>query len=339
MEKNLRVAYIGCGKRASQFARGMESFADRCEVVAVVDLKEETARAFIETHAYTKAQVFQDHREMLREMQPDLVIACLWTPLHLPIFRDAAEAGVKIFLSEKPMAPSWGESLEMGQIAEETGCVLTFCHQRRFTKGNQEVRRLLREGVFGEILSMELSSPCGLLDCGTHSIDQALSFNNETPARWVHGAADVSEINAHFGVPTELMFSGLIVFENDVRATIQARGPDRFQGTGVRVIATNGLIEVLWDGQIARVAKFDEPGRQFPLSLDEDEPEPGEVMREVIRDALHAFDTGEEAELDVKKALRTTEIIYALYESAVNLRRVELPLATKENLFVDKYRQ
>jgi len=328
----IRIAFIGCGKRAHASANGV-SATPQSEVVALVDLNPEAANTMAEKFGF-EAPVFTDHKEMLRTVRPDFVIGSLWTPLHLPVFRDCAEAGVKGFLSEKPMAPSWGESLEMADIAEKTGCQLTFCHQRRFAKGNQQVRRLLEEGIFGDIASMDLYAPCGLLDCGTHTIDQALSFNRETPAKWVMGAVDVSEVKEFFAVPTEAMATGLILFENGVRANIQCQGPDRDMPTGLRIHATNGMLEVGWDGQVPRAVRFDDPNWTMPEC---ESQEPGAQMIDVVGDAIDCLACGREPELSYKKALRATEVIYALYESATTHRRIELPLVNRNNIFTETF--
>lgn len=323
-----RVAMIGCGKRAQAMARGLTA-EPRCQVVALTDLKQEAAAGLDQSFGFGAA-VFTDHRRMLAEVKPDVVVASLWTPLHLPVFRDCAEAGVKAVLSEKPMAPTWGEALEMARIAESSGCRLTFCHQRRFCEGNRAVRRLLAEGRFGKILAMDLYSPCCLLDCGTHTFDQALSFNNESPAKWVHAAVDASEVKLQFGVPAEKMLSALVVFENGVRAWMQSLGPDRDMPTGLRIHATNGLLEVGWDGQIGRAHVFDDPAWRPP---ELPAPEQDAAMAGVVRDTIDGLATGKEPELSHQKALRATEIIFACYESAATHRRVELPLTRTDNAF------
>lgn len=334
MSESIKVAFIGCGKRGHASARGVSN-EERCEVVALVDPSEEATTALADGFGFTGAKHFRDHRTMLDEVKPDFVVASLWTPLHLPVFRDCARAGVRAFQSEKPMAPTWPEAREMAAIAEETGCQLTFCHQRRFCPGNRKVRELLSAGVFGEILAMDLYSPCGLLDCGTHSIDQALSFNGESPARWVMGSLDLSEVKTHFNVPTEAVAAGIIVFENGVRSQIQCQGPDKDMGTGVRVHASNGLLEVDWNGRVRRGIRFDDPSWTFPApDFDPKDPQSSNrLMAHQIADTLDALVAGREPELSHHKALRTTEIIFALYQSACTHRRIELPLHPEANAF------
>jgi predicted dehydrogenase len=315
-----KVAIIGCGRRAAQHSTGLKQ-DPRCKVVGLADLNEEAAKGLNQEFGF-EANVYGDYKEMLAKERPDLVISCLWTGLHLPVFRDCAEAGVKAYLSEKPMAPTWGESVEMGRIAESTGCLLAFCHQRRFAQGNRLVREWIKEGRIGDIQRLDLYSPPHLLDCGTHTFDQAMSFMDETPARWVLGAVDTSEIKTNFGIPAEIMAVGTIVFQNGVRAGFQIGGPDKDLGSGVRVLGTKGFIEVNWDGLCQKAVSYDDPSwKPEPVKSP-----PGEQMSGVIRHIVDSLQNGTECELSHVHALRAAEIIYSLYESVRRHARIELPL-------------
>ena len=320
MNEQYRVGIIGCGGRAREHVPALMA-DERCRVVALADVRRESAEALNQDFGLDAA-LYTDHREMLARERPDVVVACLWTPLHLPVFRDCADAGVRAVLSEKPMAPTWGECLEIARIAEESGCQLTFCHQRRFAAGNQLARKLIAEGRFGKIERMDLYAPPNLLDCGTHTFDQALSFNAETPAKWVLGAVDTTEMLDWFGVRAEGMATGTVVFENGVRASLQIGGPDMDLWGGVRVTGSDGFLEVTWDGQFQRAVVYAEPGWQPPRVGERD----GGPMQGVVENALDCLETGAEPELSSQKALRASEIIFALYESVRRHRRVTLPL-------------
>ena len=316
-----RVALVGCGGRGREHAVGLKADA-RCRVVGLVDVRRETAEALRAENGWD-AEVYTDVGRMLERAQPDVVVLCLWTPLHLPVFRQCAEAGVRAVLSEKPMAPTWGECLEMACLADAHACQLTFCHQRRFASGNRLARRLIAEGRIGDVKRMELYSPPNLLDCGTHTFDQALSFNGESPAKWVLGAVDASTRLNWFGVPAEGMAVGTVVFENGVRATFQTGGPDMDLWGGVRVTGSEGFLEVLWDGQFQRAVAYADPSWRPPSVEDA----PGAPVIGVVRNALDCLESGAEPELSYKKALRASEIIFALYESVRRHARVTLPLS------------
>ncbi len=320
MSRTYRVALIGCGKRARAHLPGLQA-DERVKVVALVDANLEAAQAMNADGGFD-APLYTDYRQMLEKEKPEVVVACLWTPLHLPVFRDCAAAGVRAVLSEKPMAPTWGDCCEMAAIAEKTGCQLTFCHQRRFARGNRLVRQWIREGRLGTIERMDLYSPPNLLDCGTHTIDQAVSFLGEQPVKWVLGAIDASKPIRWFDVSAEAMATGTLVFANGVRAHLQTGGPDMDLWGGVRVVGSEGFLEVMWDGQIRRGRLYDNPAFKPPTA----ESTHDEHITGVIRDALDCLESGAEPELGYRKALRTSEVIFAFYESVRRHARVELPL-------------
>lgn len=328
MAQTYRIGMIGCGKRARAHALGMQA-DPRCRVVAMADTNEQAMAAMNQEFGF-KAATYTDYHQLLEKERPEVVVACLWTPLHLQVFTACVAAGVKAVLSEKPMAPTWGECRQMARLAEESGCQLTFCHQRRFAEGNLLARRLINEGRFGKLQRMDLYSPPNLLDCGTHTFDQALSFNGETPARWALGAVDTSETLNWFNVRSEIMAVGFVLFENDVRANIQVGGPDKDLGAGVRAYGSDGFIEVGWDGQISRAVVYEEPSWKPPAVTDTLDDQ----MKGVIRNALDCLDSGAEPELSHRKALRAAEIIFALYESVRRRARVTLPLEAEDAGFL-----
>ncbi|MFD2614816.1 Gfo/Idh/MocA family protein [Paenibacillus gansuensis] len=326
--KRYRVAFIGCGKRAHEHAIGVQEDS-RCEVVALSDISSASAETLNSEFGF-QANIYMDHKEMLAKEKPDLVLICLWTPLHLPVFRDCAEAGAKAVLCEKPMSATWGECQEMGRIAEETGCQLTFSLQRRFAKGNQTARRFIKEGRIGQVVRMDLYSPPNLLDCGIHTFDQAISYMDEEPAKWVLGAVDTSEIFNWFNVPSECGASGQIMFTNGVLASFYSGSIDTWEPqqdmmklwAGVRVTGTKGFIEIMWDGQIVNAVNYEDPSWKPELELSS----MSEQMIGYVRHAVDCLETGEEPEVSYQKALRSSEIIFAFYESVRRNARVELPL-------------
>ncbi len=326
MKKQIKTAFIGCGKRARQHIDAVNNDG-RLDVVALADMSHEAAESFNADSGFG-AKIYTDYQEMLKVEKPDFIITCLWTPLHLPVFRDCALSGVKAVHSEKPMAPTWGECLEIKQVAEQTQCQLTFCHQRRFAPNNLKLRELLQEGMLGDIERIEMYSPKNLLDCGTHSIDQAMSFNNESPAKWVLGAVDAAEPIEWFNVKAEAFAVGTIVFENGVEGTLRVGNPDQKMGTGVRVNCANGFVEIYWDGQIGRAVKYDDPEWKFPES---DENPQDAAMIGTVGNAVDCMLSGKEPELSYHKALRCTEVIFALYESVRRHACVELPVDIVDN--------
>ncbi len=330
MPEQYRVGIIGCGKRGRRHAEAY--LADRrCEIVALADVARENAEALAEELA-PGASVYSDHRQMLSAESLDISSICLWTGLHLPVFRNCAEAGVRAVLCEKPMAPTWGGSLEMGELARRHDVQLTFCHQRRFNPGIQQARQMLRDGIFGELKRMDLFSPRNLLDCGTHTIDLALMFNDEVHARWVMGQIDARQAPESFGIPREYVAVGFIRFDNGVRATLEV-GEDRELPTGVRLIGSNGVLEVSWGGGYGQAVVFDDP------DWTPREPEEANPLPLVVENNIDCLESGEEPELAVEKALRATEIVFAIFESSRSRARIELPLHSRDSALLTMLEQ
>lgn len=294
---------------------------DRLRVVAIVDVNEAAATKF-KAEFELDAECFTSVEEMLAKIHPEVVVLALWTDLHLPVFRQCVDAGVRLVMCEKPMAARWTECKELAEVAENSKTLLTFCHQRRFAAGNQAARRLIDSGKLGVIERMDLFSPPHLLDCGTHSVDQALAFNRDQDVTWVHGAVDLSSTVNYFGIPAEAMTTGMFMFANGVFATIRTGTKDMAMWGGVRVSGSDGFVEVFWDGDVRRAVVYAEPNWTFcspPV-------EPTDHMRAMVRHCVDCLLEGAEPEVSSRKALRAAEVLFGLYESARRHERIDLPL-------------
>jgi UDP-N-acetyl-2-amino-2-deoxyglucuronate dehydrogenase len=146
-------------------------------------------------------------------------------------------------------------------------------------------------------------------------------------ARWVIGAVDAARLLNWFDVKSEGMAAGLVVFENGVRANIQVGGEDKDMDTGVRVVGSEGFIEVAWDGEFGRSAVYADPSWK-PPAIEQTNP-----MIGVVKNAIDCLESGQEPVLSHRKALRAAEIIFALYESVRRHARVALPLEPRDNAF------
>jgi len=325
-QTHYRVAVIGCGRRGVGNVRTILQ-NQNLHLIALVDPNPEAAAQIKTECGLESCATYTDHLEMLKNEQPDLCVICVWTGLHLPVFRACAEAGVKAAFLEKPVAGTWGECREIGRIAASTGCRLSISHQRRFHQGNLQAREMLAEGIIGKIIRMDLYSPAGLLDCGTHTLDQAFSFLGDSiGVKWVHGAIDLSEGTEAFGIPEGKMFTGTLMYENGILANIYCNMPDADHWTGVKVFGTKGFMEFTWGGAFNKYAIYDQPDFEPPV-IEEEKTDP---MRRSYEDIVAAMEGDHENELHYHKGLRSAEVIFAFYESVRTHRKVDLPLENVE---------
>lgn len=349
-EPTYSVAVIGAGRpRGKEGATGFgmshahaKGYAatGHCKLVAVADLVEPNARAFADEHGDDDTQVFADFREMLRKTRPDIVSICTWPGLHADMVVASAEAGARAIHCEKPMAPTWGEARRMAEAAANAGAQLTFNHQRRFEAPYRTARRLAREGAIGDLVQVQLS--CGdMFDWGTHWFDMLLYYVGEEPATWVIGQVDRSTTRSVFGVEMETQGLAHVGFASGVRGLVTTGdylhdGPARTDGTQPRrealgamqrLIGTTGVIEVGVRGtynERVRILNGDSAGWHEAETIGAGHFE--EAIAAGIADLVACIGSGHEPELSVNKAIRSTELIFATYESSRRRARIDLPL-------------
>jgi UDP-N-acetylglucosamine 3-dehydrogenase len=328
-----RVAIIGAGRTKESGKRSGYGTAHNhiagyiaspdCEVVAVADIVEESATAFAEMYAIPNT--YTDYNEMMRTEKPDIVSICTWTTLHHQMVLDCAKTGVNAIHCEKPMAPTWGEAKEMVQACEKAGCQLTFNHQNRFDARWNTAKRILDEGVIGELRRIE-GHWGNMLDVGTHWLDLFNMYNNETPADWVLAQMHRDGDPDGFGVKVESSALVHVHYTNDVYGFL-AMGDGHTIWAEHRLLGTEGMIEVDWP-EVRVWGKDDSE----PRILDGEASE--NPVTDAILDVVEALKTGRESAISAAKAIRATEVIFAGYESSRRRGRVDLPLDVDDNALV-----
>ncbi len=327
-----RVGIIGTGRpRRTEGATGfgmahrhMAGYAQsgRCELVAVADIKQENAEAFVREHN-PQARVFTDYMDMMREEAPDVVSVCLWPHLHGKVVCDVAPLRPKAIHCEKPMDVHWDAAVAMHRACKEHDVQLTVNHQRRFNKPLLEAKSLVDEGAIGPITRMEAAWG-NLFDAGTHWLDMLFYFNNDTPAQWALGQVDIRREKRIFGALVEGQGIVTFRFENGVRATMFAGVDHEDLGCMIRVIGREGLLEILSGPPWLRMHQLSEPGWQ-ELDTGETIHDNAAIYRG-IEDLLDCLESGETPLLSSDNAIRATEIIFSAYESSRRRARIDLPL-------------
>lgn len=328
-----RIGIIGCGRPGRGQARGhvrgyLESGA---QVVALCDIAPENAEG-LRKDFDLDSQIYTDFNAMFADHELDMISVCLWPHLHAPVVIAAAQSGrVRAIHCEKPVAPRWSDAQQMVEICAQKEVQLTFNHQRRFNANFQKAREMIVAGEIGAVQSMEAFCP-DLFDWGTHLFDMIFYFNGETSVKWVLGQVEMRRAFSIFGVPIERMGMAHFEAENGVRCTfVGGRGDEIYNGIRVRVHGSHGSLDVGEarhdDGFALRILNDSSGWRGIEVSSESsgDDPFP-RMMTEV----LGCLENGTKSILDAQNALRTTELIFATYESARLRQRVTLPLQNVE---------
>ena len=147
-----KLILIGCGGMAKSHAARFEPLFDRLDVAAVVDVDAAKAQAVADLLP-NHPPVFTDYHDALD--LGDTVLQCLPHHLHAPCVIDCLNAG-KHVLSEKPMANSKEECLAMMEAAKRNDRTLMIAYCMRFDPVIREMRRLIREKVYGECFQLSI---------------------------------------------------------------------------------------------------------------------------------------------------------------------------------------
>lgn len=147
----IKVGLIGCGEIALQnHVPGMNSVADKAEIVAMYDIVPEKAEALAKK--FELSPVFCKSEDELIGMVDAVIIA---TPnnCHFPQTMKALGAG-KHVLVEKPMSYTPEQADEMIDLASKNGLVLQVNQSFRYSRLYNGVRSLVLDGLVGDVITI-----------------------------------------------------------------------------------------------------------------------------------------------------------------------------------------
>jgi scyllo-inositol 2-dehydrogenase (NADP+) len=190
----VRVALVGYGLAGQSFhapfiasTRGM-----RLDAIVTRD-PERRAQA---SREHPGARLLDGIDDVLAEADAlDLVVVATPNRAHVPMARAALEAGLAVVV-DKPLAPTAAEARALVALARERGRLLTVFQNRRWDGDFLTLRRLVADGMLGDVLRFESrferwrpepraswkenADPAEgggiLLDLGTHLVDQAVTL-------------------------------------------------------------------------------------------------------------------------------------------------------------------
>ncbi len=160
---NLRIGIAGCGLSARVHAARL-ALLDGVQIVGLVDPNLASAKALAAELASGEGvesiPVFEDHRELLSQLKPDVL--GIFTP-HLAHYRpamDGLQAGCHLFI-EKPLSTNAQEANDIVKLAKGRGLIVAVGHQYRLQPSLIEARRRLQSGTIGKLrlISATMVSP------------------------------------------------------------------------------------------------------------------------------------------------------------------------------------
>jgi len=333
----LRVALVGCNMGRNQ-AIALENLKEY-EFVAVCDINEEAARNVAETTE--KAQVYLDYATMLNEVKPDIVVIATPTNTHTPFTLQAIKAGVKGVYCEKPMATNLADAKKMVDECRNNNVKLAIGHQRRLDSIFLTARKLIEEGVLGDVKLVRGSCQGDLLSDGTHTVDTILHLLGEKEVKWVFGQierkppASKEEVVANkwaftghrYGHVVESGAMAIIEFEGGIRAEILT-GDLILPGSNYQefeVIGTKGRLRRKGDSaDPALLVAIDGVHGFEPVTIENSVGVLG--FESVFLQFADMINHDAAFPISGAHAIRSFEVLMAIFESSRLRKRISLPL-------------
>lgn len=147
----MNYVLIGCGRIATNHIKAAVN--NRLKIQAVCDVIPEHMENLLKKHGLQEEgsiKRYQDYRQMLMEMKPDLVSIATESGSHAEIALHCIELGIHVII-EKPMAMSMKDADEIIKASERKGVKVSACHQNRFNVAIQELRKAVDSNRFGKL--------------------------------------------------------------------------------------------------------------------------------------------------------------------------------------------
>lgn len=182
----MKVAIIGVGRMGERHIYVAKKLG--MEIVGIFDKNNELVLNVTSKNKLNIKNNCQNISELYNKYLPDAVVVSTTATSHCSYVCEAAKAGVRYILCEKPMAVSINEARIMDSTCKSNGSSLAINHQMRFMEHYCKIQSLANSIEFGGIVSIILSgSNCGLATNGSHYFEllRFLSGENaETVCAW-----------------------------------------------------------------------------------------------------------------------------------------------------------
>ena len=298
----------------------------RVRLIAAADPNPDNLHAF--TNRFNVPHGFASAREMFRKLKPDIATIGTYVGLHRELIEQAARAGVKGIVCEKPFLTSIPECHAVEKIARKTGVKIVVAHIRRYRPAFVRARKLFNDGTIGKpMLCMAGIAGWDLSEWGSHWLDMFRFLNKDRAINWVMGQARVRGFRG-YGHAMEEHAVAYFEFDNGVRGLLDGGHGIPHSGA-MTLVGSEGTIRiedettlVIHNRSGARTEGYPH-ARKGSTWLG--------LWSDMLSDLIKWMRSGREPSLGLTNMLKTSELNLAAYISACRGDRVDLPLIDKTN--------
>jgi UDP-N-acetylglucosamine 3-dehydrogenase len=251
--KKLNVGVVGVGAMGHNHVR-VYTRLKNANLMAVSDLMKGT---LAEVSKKYNTVGFVDYDNVLKMPEIDAVSICVPTTYHYEVVMSAIEQG-KHVLVEKPIAFTLKEAKDMVRAARKEGVKLATGHVERFNPAVLEAKKLLREKLIGEVVSVSAKRvgpfPPRIKDVGV-TIDLAI---HEVDVMAYLMDSPVSKVYAHVGSRLEKCeyedhAEIMMEFYNNAIGMLEVNWLTPYKKRQLEVTGTDGIISLDYIDQTVEI--------------------------------------------------------------------------------------
>lgn len=342
-DRKVRFAVLGCGRIAGNHFDAIAQHADRCELVAVCDTDPAALAAAV---ARTGGQGFASLTAMLAGSQPDCVVIATPSGLHSGQAQEVAAADLDV-MTEKPMATRWADGLAMVRACDDAGVRLFVVKQNRRNRTLQLLKQAVQAERFGRIYMVNVNvfwtRPQAYYDSaawrGTWEFDGGAFMNQASHyvdlLDWLVGP--VESVMAYTGtlarnIEVEDTGVAALKWRNGAMGSINVTmltWPKNLEGS-ITILGEKGSVRI---GGVA-VNKIEHWAFETPDPMDAQLDDASYQTTSVYGfghplyydNVIRTLRGETEPETDGREGLKSLELLIAMYRSARDGRKINLPL-------------
>ncbi len=348
VDRPIRFAVVGCGRIAQNHFESIAKHSSRAELVAVCDTDlAALARATEKTGARGFASLTELLGEKVAEARPDCIVLTTPSGLHPAQTIEAARSGFDV-MTEKPMATRWSDGLEMVRACDQAGVNLFVVKQNRRNRTLQLLKQAMDSGRFGRIYMVSVNvfwtRPQSYYESadwrGTWEFDGGAFMNQASHyvdlLDWICGP--VESVMAYTGtlarnIEVEDTGVAALKWRNGAMGTINVTmltWPKNFEGS-ITILGERGTVRI---GGVAvneiKHWEFDAPDAmdtQIGAASYETTSVYGFGHPLYYDNVIKVFRGEAQPDTDGREGLKSLELLIAMYLSARDGKRINLPLA------------
>ena len=344
----MKYALVGCGRISPNHI--VAALKNELDIVAICDVVSDNMRDKADKFDLNDSvKRYTDYREMLDTECPELVTIATESGKHAQIALDCIEKGCNCII-EKPIALSLSDADAIIEAANRKGVKVCACHQNRFNKSVQQIRKAVEKHRFGRLFygtahvrwcrDREYYDRANWR--GTWKQDGGALMNqcihNIDLLRWMMGD-DIIEIVGmtdrlnHPYIEAEDLGIALVRFANGAYGIIEGTTdiyPRNLEET-LYLFGEKGTVKA--GGQSVNVIEewcfsdmLDDP-EEIKKKFNENPPNVyGYGHTPLYADVIDAIENDRKPYVDAEAGRRALELVLAIYQSAAEGRSIKFPL-------------